>query len=323
MTYNKYVFTKASNAGHKGVNNQMGRIRKVFKGWKDYLWIIAGSILTAAAINIFLVPYKIAPGGVTGIATVIYYLSGYRFPVGTTMLVLNIPLFIFGMRFIGGRFTIRTLFSTILLSALIDLFKPFTDYFINHYLTMLDNPAWNPDYLLYSIFGGFFMGLGLGLVFRSGATTGGTDLAARIVKHFAPHMTMGKLLLIIDSSVILFAAISFNSFVLALYAILSLFISSKVIDAILEGVNFAKAVYIISDKSDEIAKQILVELDRGVTALKGTGMYTGADKQVLFCVLQRGQLPLLKLLVKKADPTAFVILTDIREVLGEGFKTYD
>ncbi len=301
----------------------MGRLKKAFKGWKDYLWIIAGSIITAGAINIFLVPYKIAPGGVTGIATVVYYLSGNRFPVGVTMLVLNIPLFLFGMRFIGGRFTIRTLFSTIFLSAVIDLTQPFTDYFTQHYLTKLGSLTANPDYLLYSIFGGFFMGAGLGLVFRSGATTGGTDLAARIVNHFVPHLTMGQILLIIDSSVILFAAISFNSFLLALYAILSLYISSKVIDAILEGVNFAKAVYIISDKSEEIAKLILVELDRGVTALKGTGMYTGADKQVLYCVLQRGQLPLLKLLVKKTDPSAFVILTDIREVLGEGFKTYD
>lgn len=301
----------------------MRLLRKAFKGWKDYLWIIAGSIITAAAINLFLVPYKIAPGGVTGIATVIYYLSGGRFHVGVTMLILNVPLFLFGMRFIGGRFTVRTLFSTVFLSVIIDLSEPFTHFFSSHYLINPEGMPTNPDYLLYSIFGGFFMGAGLGLVFRSGATTGGTDLAARIVKHFVPHLTMGQLLLVIDSSVILFAAISFNSFLLALYAILSLYISSKVIDAILEGVNFAKAVFIISDKSDEIAKLILVELDRGVTALKGTGMYTGTDKQVLYCVLQRGQLPLLKLLVKRTDPTAFVILTDIREVFGEGFKTYD
>lgn len=301
----------------------MGRFKKTFKVLKEYLWIIAGSIITAAAINLFLVPYKIAPGGVTGIATVIYYLSNNRFPVGVTMLVLNIPLFLFGMRFIGGRFTIRTLFSTIFLSAIIDLSKPYTDYFTAHYFIKLDNLAASPDYLLYSIFGGFFMGVGLGLVFRSGATTGGTDLAARIVNHFAPHLTMGQILLFIDSSVIIFAAIAFNSFLLALYAILSLFICSKVIDAILEGVNFAKAVFIISDKSDEIAKLIMAELDRGVTAFKGTGMYTGNDKQVLYCVLHRGQLPILKQLVKKIDPTAFVILTDIREVLGEGFKTYD
>ncbi len=294
---------------------------KFIRGTKDYLWIILGSIITAAAINLFLVPYKIAPGGVTGIATVIYYLSGEKFPVGTTMLVLNIPLFIFGMKFIGGRFTVRTLFSTIFLSVVIDLSEPFTRLFGAQ--LALEKLSASPDYLLYSIFGGFFMGLGLGLVFKSGATTGGTDLAARIVHHFSPGLTMGKLLLWIDSAVILFAAISFKSFLLALYAILSLYISSKIIDVILEGVNFAKAVFIISEFPDEIAQSIMKELDRGVTALYGTGMYTGKEKRVLYCILQRGQLATLKELVKKIDPKAFIILGEVTEVLGEGFKTYE
>lgn len=294
---------------------------KFKRGLKDYLWIILGSIITAAAINIFLVPYKIAPGGVTGIATVIYYLSEEILPVGTIMLLLNIPLFIFGMRYIGGKFTVRTLFSTIFLSVIIDLSEPFTDSFSAQFA--LEKLTASPDYLLYSIFGGFFMGLGLGLVFKSGATTGGTDLAARIVHHFAPGLTMGKILLLIDSAVIIFAAVSFNSFLLALYAILALYISSKIIDVILEGVNFAKAVFIISDFADDIAQSIMKELDRGVTALNGTGMYTGKDKRVLYCILQRGQLPLLKALVKKIDPSAFIILGDVTEVLGEGFKTYE
>lgn len=294
---------------------------KFKRGLKDYLWIILGSIITAAAINIFLVPHKIAPGGVTGIATVIYYLSGEILPVGTIMLILNIPLFIFGMRYIGGKFTVRTLFSTIFLSVIIDLSEPFTDSFSAQFA--LEKLTASPDYLLYSIFGGFFMGLGLGLVFKSGATTGGTDLAARIVHHFAPGLTMGKILLLIDSAVIIFAAVSFKSFLLALYAILALYISSKIIDVILEGVNFAKAVFIISDFADDIAQSIMKELDRGVTALNGTGMYTGKDKRVLYCILQRGQLPLLKALVKKIDPSAFIILGDVTEVLGEGFKTYE
>lgn len=297
----------------------MGRFTRFFKDWKDYLWIILGSIITAAAINIFLVPYKLAPGGVTGIATVIYYLSGERFPVGTTMLVLNVPLFILGMSFIGGKFILRTLFSTIFLSAAIDLSEPVTTYFVDYYLTKAGHMSASPDLLLYSIFGGFFMGLGLGFVFRSGATTGGTDLAARIVHHFIPQLTMGQLLLVIDSSVILFAAIAFDSFLLALYSILSLYLSTKVIDAILEGVNFAKAVYIISEKPDEIAQKIMNDLDRGVTALRGIGMYSGKDKTVLYCVLHRGQLQQLKDLVGKTDPDAFVILSDVREVLGEGF----
>lgn len=294
---------------------------KFLRGFYDYLWIILGSIITAAAINLFLVPYKIAPGGVTGIATVIYYLSGQRFPVGTTMLILNIPLFIFGMKFIGGKFTVRTLFSTVFLSVVIDLSEPFTSLFSKQ--LALEKLSASPDYLLYAIFGGFFMGLGLGLVFKSGATTGGTDLAARIVHHFAPGLTMGKLLLLIDSAVIVFAAISFSSFLLALYAILSLYISSKIIDVILEGINFAKAVFIISDHSDEIAQSIMKELERGVTGLSGKGMYTGKDKRVLYCIIQRGQLALLKALVKKIDSKAFIILGDVTEVLGEGFKDYE
>ena len=299
----------------------MKRREKFIKGLKDYLWIILGSVITAAAINIFLVPYKIAPGGVTGIATVIYYLSMEKLPVGTIMLILNIPLFIFGMRYIGKRFTVRTLFSTIFLSVAIDLSEPFTNSFSA--LFALEKLSASPDYLLYSIFGGFFMGLGLGLVFKSGATTGGTDLAARIVHHFTPEMTMGKLLLFIDSTVIIFAAVAFKSFLLALYAVLALYISSKVIDVILEGMNFAKAVYIISDSPEDIAREIMKELDRGVTGLNGTGMYTGKEKRVLYCILQRGQLPILKTLVRKIDPTAFIILSDVTEVLGEGFKTYD
>lgn len=297
--------------------------KKNLKIVKEFFFIIAGSFITAIAINVFLVPYKIAPGGLSGIATVIYYLSNGRFPVGVTMLVLNIPLFIIGIKLIGGRFAVRTLFSTIFLSLAIDSTEPLTRDFIGRFLLKSGQLPSNPDILLYAIFGGFLMGLGLGIVFKSGATTGGTDLAAKIINHFAPGFTMGQILLLIDTSVIIFAAASFESFQLALYAIVTLFISSKVIDAILEGVNFAKAVFIISDKSDEISQKVMADLDRGVTALKGTGMYTGSDKVVLYCVVHRGQLPQLKEIVKGIDKNAFVILTDVREVLGEGFKTYE
>lgn len=288
---------------------------------RDYLWIILGSIITALAINIFLVPHKIAPGGVTGIATVIFYLSNEILPVGTLMLLLNIPLFILGMKLIGRRFIVRTLFSTIFLSAVVDIAEPFTSRFI--YQLEIENLTSGPDYLLYAIFGGFFMGLGLGFVFRSGATTGGTDLAAQIVHHFFPTLTVGKALLFIDGAVIIFAAVAFNSILLALYSMLSLYISTKIVDIILEGINFAKGVYIISDYAEEIADNIMRELDRGVTALNGTGMYTGNEKKVLFCVIQRRQLPVLKTLVKKTDQSAFIILHDVTEVLGEGFKTYE
>ncbi|MGI6668387.1 MAG: YitT family protein [Acetivibrionales bacterium] len=287
----------------------------------DYILIIMGAVITACAINVFLVPYRLAPGGVAGIATVIYYLAGKSLPVGTIMLILNIPLFIFGLKFIGRKFIARTIFSTIFLSIAVDISEPYTRQFIQQLES--ENPAGSPDLLLYAIFGGFFMGIGLGLVFRSGATTGGTDLAVRIVHHFNPGLSIGKTLLAIDTAVIILAAIVFKSFLIALYSVLSLYISSKIIDIMLEGINFAKAVYIISDRADDIAKDIMKELDRGVTALKGTGMYTGKEKKVLFCVLHRGQLTQLKSIVKKIDPSAFIILGEVTEVLGEGFKTYE
>jgi len=297
--------------------------RKVIEVCKEYLLIILGSIITAASINIFLVPYKIAPGGVSGIATVIYYLIDGRISVGIIMLILNIPLFLMGIKYVGGKFAVRTLFGTLFLSLVIDVTEPLANSFVEKFLLDYEQMASNSDILLYSIFGGFIMGIGLGMVLRSGATTGGTDLAAKIVHSFIPGFTIGQILLFIDTSVIIFAAVSFGSFQLALYAIVTLFISSKVIDTILEGVNFAKAVFIISDKSDEISKEIMTTLDRGVTALKGTGMYTGNDRRVLLCVVHRGQLTQLKEIVNDIDKKAFVILTDVREVLGEGFKNYE
>lgn len=288
---------------------------------KDYILIILGSVVTGFAINIFLVPHKIAPGGVAGIATIIFHLSDEILPVGTFMLLLNIPLFIFGMKFIGRKFIVRTLFGTVFLSAVVDIAEPFTGWIIER--LALERLTAGPDYLLFAVFGGFFMGLGLGLVIKSGATTGGTDLAAKIVYHLIPGLTVGKALLFIDGAVIVLAALSFNSFLLALYSILSLYISSKVIDIILDGMNFAKVAYIITEHVDEIAEGIMKELDRGVTALHATGMYTRSDKKVLFCVLQRGQLSELKSLVKRYDPSAFFILGDVTEVLGEGFKMHE
>lgn len=300
---------------------------------RDYLLIIIGSLITALGINIFAVPNKIAPGGVSGIATVIYYIMDKAIPVGTIMLILNVPLFIIGFKYIGKKFIARTLFSTVVLSVLIDVTSSISTYIFNNYLIASSSlsragievaaASYAPDILLHSIFGGIITGLGLGLVFKSGATTGGTDLAAKIMNHFLPGNTVGQYLLFIDGTIVLLAAITFKSVLLALYSTITLFLTSKVIDTIIEGVNFAKAVYIISDKPDEIADMIMKELDRGVTALKGKGMYTGQEREVLLCVVHRGQITQLKQVVNNYDPKAFIILTDVREVLGEGFKTYE
>lgn len=282
-------------------------LEKFLGNWRDYLLITFGSFITAVSINMFLSPNKIAPGGVSGIAIVLFYL--FKFPVGTTMLVLNVPLFILGIRHLGGAFGVKTLYSTVVLSAIIDL----TTFF----------PVLTRDPLLASLYGGIIMGTGLGLVFRAGATTGGTDLAAKIIHRFLPFFTLGQLLLVVDFSVIVFAAIVFKNYDLALYATATLFVGSRVIDGILEGVNFAKAVFIISSRSKYIAERIMKELDRGVTGLDGTGMYTGQDKIVLMCIVRRNEIPALKSIVKEIDKNAFIMLTEAREVLGEGFKAYD
>ncbi len=282
-------------------------LKKILGDWKSYGMIILGSIITAISINMLLVPNKIAPGGVSGIATVVYYL--FEFPVGTTMLVLNIPLFIFGVRYLGGTFGIKTLFSTIILSVIIDL------------TTFL--PVITKDPLLASLYGGAIMGVGLGLVFRAGATTGGTDLAAKIWHRFMPYFTLGQLILVLDFAVIIFAAVIFKDYDLALYAVVTLVVASKIIDGILEGVDFSKGVFIVSTKSEQISEKIMKDLDRGVTGLNGWGMYTGQEKTVLLCVLVRREIPRVKSIVKEIDKDAFVILTDVREVLGEGFKAYE
>lgn len=282
-------------------------IKKILHQWKDYALIVIGCLLVALSINMLLEPNKIAPGGVSGVGIVLYHLFG--FPVGTTMLVLNVPLFILGIRNLGGSFGARTLFATVIVSGIID----FTTFL----------PVITEDPLLASLYGGAIMGVGLGLVFRSGATTGGTDLAAKILHRFIPFFTLGQLLLFIDFAVIVFAAVVFKNYDLALYAMVTMFVASQIIDGLLEGVNFAKAIFIISSKSQFIAERILKDLDRGVTGLDGKGMYTGQDKMVLLCVLPRGEIPALKAIVSEIDKDAFIILTDVREVLGEGFKVQE
>lgn len=292
---------------------------KFFYKLQIYLLILLGSAIAATGINLFLVPNRIAPGGVSGIATVLFYLSNGKLPVGMTMLAFDIPLYLIGYRFIGRRFIVKTMYSSVALSLLIDFSKPFFNMISDKYFIS----SQSGDLIVFTVFGGLLVGLGLGIVFKSGATTGGTDLGAKILHTLIPRVSLGNLLLCLDGAVIIFAAISFNSIIVGLYSIITIFIMSKVIDAIMEGVNFSKCVFIISEKSDIIADKILNDIDRGVTALKGTGMYTRKDKEVLFCVLDRSQIPRLKEIVQDIDEKAFVILTDAREVLGEGFQNYN
>ncbi len=276
--------------------------RKTLREFRAYLLITLGAVITAGGINIFLVPNKIAGGGVTGLAIVLHHLFGV--PVGTAGLVLNIPLFALAVFLLGRSFGVKTLYATVLLAAVIDA------------------SAWLPpvteDLLLSALFGGMVTGLGLGIVFRQNATTGGTDLAARILHHGFSFLTIGQWLLAADIGVVLLAAATLGNYELGLYAAVSLLAATWTIDTVILGVNYTKAAYIISDQSDILAGRLL-QLPRGVTALKGKGMFTGLDKDVLLCVLRKREIMTLRRMVEEVDPRAFIFITDAREVFGEGF----
>ncbi|MCK4259710.1 MAG: YitT family protein [Halanaerobiales bacterium] len=273
----------------------------------DYLGITVGSILTAVGLAIFLIPNKIAAGGVSGLATVIYHL--FNFSPGIVMLIINIPLFLFGVKVIGKHMGARTFYGIIALSVSLEFLAPYL-------------PVLTHDPLLASLYGGGLAGLGIGLVFKSKGTTGGTDLMATLLHHFFPAFSIGQGLLIIDAMVVTLAGIAFNA-ELALYAVVSLFVTSKVIDLVQEGFNLSKAVFIISDYSDEIKEEIFKTMGRGVTYLNGRGGYTGKEKNVLLAVVSRAEVTGLKRLVYRTDPKSFVILTEVHEVMGEGFREFN
>jgi len=269
----------------------------------DYAQIVIGSFVGALSLTMFLVPNKLAAGGISGIATVLHYV--FELPVGWTMLVLNIPLFLAGVAFLGKSVGIKTL----VVSLLFSFFTEITESF----------PVPTQDLILSTVYGGVVLGLGLGLVFRGRGSTGGTDLASMILHHFVPSISEGQGILIIDFFVIILSGLTFN-WELAMYGWISLFISSKVIDLILEGFNYAKAVYIISTQAEEVSRKIMTELDRGVTLFNAKGGYSREEKNVLLCVITRFEIAKLKGIVHEIDPKAFVIIHDVHEVLGEGFS---
>lgn len=273
---------------------------------RDYFMVLFGSLLVALALNWFMVPNKIAAGGVSGLATVIHYLTGW--PVGVIILCVNVPLFLASLLVLGPRFGIKTLIGSVATGVLVDLLAP-----VLHPLT--------EDAVLAAIFGGVLSGVGIAITFRAGGSTGGTDIAAQLLHHWF-RLGVGRMLLVADGFVILTAAIVFDA-ELALYAFLAVYLTSRVIDFIQEGGLYAKAAFIISDHHKEIAEAVLHVMDRGVTRLSGRGMFTGADRPVLFVIVSRREIVRLRQLVAQIDPKAFMVVTDVSEVLGEGFGPLD
>ncbi|BBB91732.1 MAG TPA: YitT family protein [Methylomusa anaerophila] len=273
---------------------------------RGYLGITLGAAVTAVALNMFLIPNKVAAGGVSGLATVLHYTFGL--PVGMTMLALNIPLFLGSVKVLGARFGINTLFGAAVLAAAIDIMAPFT-------------PVLTSDLLLNSLYGGVLSGIGMGLVFKFKGTTAGTDLAAAIINKLF-GVSIGQALLGVDFFVIALAGLVFNSAELSLYALISLFVTTQIIDLVQEGPSSAKAFVIMTNCPAQVAKAILEKLGRGVTFLSGRGAYTNTQRDVVFCVVSTSEVSYMKELIYKLDRKAFVIVADAHEVLGEGFKSH-
>ena len=267
-----------------------------------YFQIIFGCFLGAMAYPLFLTPNHISPGGLTGIAMVFNYL--FKAPVGTTSLLMNVPLFIIGFRAMGKVFVFRSLIAAVLFSVLID-FIPL--------------PVATMEPLLGAVFGGVLLGVGLGLILRGGATTGGTDMAARMLHKKFQHISVGTILFSIDCISVLMAGISIEV-EYALYALICIYISDKVVDMVFNGVTHEKACYIISNQHEAIKQEIMIKLERGVTVLHAEGGWSGEKRPVLLCVLSAQEVVRVKAIVRTADEPAFVFISDAHEVLGEGFR---
>ncbi len=275
----------------------------------QYLMILLGNSLYALSVAMFTKPAGIPLGGVSGVAMVLNYL--FSLPMGAMILVLNIPLFLLSYKAMGRRFLIRTIFATIMSSVLIDFFSAHLSA-----LTPTDNP------LLICLYGGVLSGAGLGIVFAQGATTGGSDILAKFVHRKLEHVSIGRINLIINAVVIVISAAIFQRAEAALYAMVVLFVSSSVIDAILSGQDHASAAMIVTNHPEEVTKGIFTTMRRGCTGFPTKGMYTHAEQQTLLVAVRNHELAQLKRAVVSADPEAFVILLNAREVLGRGFKSY-
>lgn len=275
---------------------------------RKYGLITIGCLIYGIAFNWCYAPNDIAYGGFTGIAQMLHAVIPVL-PVGATVFCMNVPLFFLGWKLLGGQMLISSLYAMTLCSITVDLFGSLFTF----------QPM---DPLLACLYGGLLLGVGLGLVIGQSATTGGTDLLARLLKFPLPWLPMGKLLLALDLTVICATALVFGNLNTALYGLVALFLSTKVLDTVLYGMDTSKVAYIISDHSQQVIQAIAQDLDRGVTILHGTGAYSGQPKNVLMCAFKQRQIVTLKQAVKEVDPNAFLIVCDAHDVLGEGFRAY-
>jgi uncharacterized membrane-anchored protein YitT (DUF2179 family) len=272
---------------------------------RDYALILVGAVLQALAMDLFLVPGRLAAGGVSGAAQIINGFTGW--PIGLMILLGNVPLFFLGWRFLGGRrFMARTIAAVVFYAGLLDL------------LVYVVPPGLTQDPVLNSLYGGVLGGIGMGLVFRGQGTSGGTDILARLLGQWR-GVPLSQSYLLTDAAIVLLAGLTF-SWELALYALVSLYVSGLTAEAATEGSAVVRTATIISGRPDKVAQAILRDLVRGVTMWPGTGMYSGETRQILFCAVSRAEVAQLKAIIQEVDPAAFVVIGQAHEALGEGFK---
>ncbi len=283
-------------------------MKNKIKRWiRDILGTILGAFVMAFGISLFLLPNQLSTGGVSGIATIIYYL--FHVPMGTTILLINSPLFLFSAFKVGKQFFIKSLIGTISLSVFVDLLdqiKPLTN-----------------DKFLACIYGGIIIGMGTAILFKVSSSTGGSDLVSYIAKKYRPSMEQGNVVIMIDAVIVGLNMIFLKQIEIGLYSAIAIYLMGKVIDILFEGIYFTKLLFIISDKNEEISKVIEEKIQRGVTGLYGKGMFMNKDRIILMCAATRRDISRIKRTARKIDPQSFIVITNSREVVGLGFKKID
>lgn len=271
---------------------------------KEMIETILGALIMATGVSLFLLPNQLSSGGIAGVATIFYYLL--NIPMGTVIIAINIPLFLFSMYKVGKMFFLKSTLGTVAMSVFIDLLDKI-------------EPLTN-DRFLACIYGGILLGLGTTLLLKAESSTGGSDLISYIAKKYKPTVRSGNIIVIIDIIIIALNVIFFKEIEIGLYSAIAIYIMGKIIDIFFEGINFTKLMIIVSNKSEEIAKQIDQKVARGSTGLYGKGMYTNENKLILMCAAYRKDVARIKIIAKEIDPKSFIVITNSREVVGQGFK---
>ena len=277
---------------------------------KDIILLAIGAYIISLGTNMFLLPYKMTTGGASGIATIMYYIA--NIPMGVTILIVNLPLFLFAIIKLGKVFTIKTIISTVLLSVFLEVFK---------YDQIIARNS--VDLLIACIFGGLICGIGLSLTFKAGASSGGSDLLAQLIYKLTSVQSLSQVLLVIELVIISAVIVVFQDLNIGLYSIISMFISTKVIDIVFEGVNNTKVATIITKKTDAVVEPILTELKRGATITNSIGAHTGEENTTITCIITRSQIAKLKQIIRENDSNAILYIYTVNEAIGKGFKNIE